>query len=40
VWEYTEDEFAAVLAVDLVGVWRCLKFEALGRMSRVDSKMT
>lgn len=27
-WEYTEDEFAAVLAVDLVGVWRCLKFEA------------
>ena len=27
-WEYTEDEFSAVLAVDLVGVWRCLKFEA------------
>jgi len=27
-WEYSEDEFAAVLAVDLVGVWRCLKFEA------------
>ena len=27
-WEYEEDEFAAVLAVDLVGVWRCLKFEA------------
>jgi NAD(P)-dependent dehydrogenase (short-subunit alcohol dehydrogenase family) len=27
-WEYTEDEFAAVVAVDLVGVWRCLKFEA------------
>jgi NAD(P)-dependent dehydrogenase (short-subunit alcohol dehydrogenase family) len=27
-WEYTEDEFAGVLAVDLVGVWRCLKFEA------------
>lgn len=27
-WEYAEDEFAAVLAVDLVGVWRCLKFEA------------
>jgi NAD(P)-dependent dehydrogenase (short-subunit alcohol dehydrogenase family) len=27
-WEYTEDEFAAVLGVDLVGVWRCLKFEA------------
>ena len=27
-WEYTEDEFAAVLAVDLVGVWRCLKYEA------------
>jgi NAD(P)-dependent dehydrogenase (short-subunit alcohol dehydrogenase family) len=27
-WEYTEDEFAAVLAVDLVAVWRCLKFEA------------
>ena len=27
-WEYTEDDFAAILAVDLVGVWRCLKFEA------------
>jgi NAD(P)-dependent dehydrogenase (short-subunit alcohol dehydrogenase family) len=27
-WEYTENEFAAVLGVDLVGVWRCLKFEA------------
>jgi len=27
-WEYTEEDFAAVLAVDLVGVWRCLKFEA------------
>jgi NAD(P)-dependent dehydrogenase (short-subunit alcohol dehydrogenase family) len=27
-WEYAEEEFAAVLAVDLVGVWRCLKFEA------------
>jgi len=27
-WEYTEDDVAAVLAVDLVGVWRCLKFEA------------
>jgi NAD(P)-dependent dehydrogenase (short-subunit alcohol dehydrogenase family) len=27
-WKYTEDEFAAVLAVDLIGVWRCLKFEA------------
>jgi NAD(P)-dependent dehydrogenase (short-subunit alcohol dehydrogenase family) len=27
-WEYAEDEFAAVLAVDLVAVWRCLKFEA------------
>jgi NAD(P)-dependent dehydrogenase (short-subunit alcohol dehydrogenase family) len=27
-WEYTDDEFAAVLSVDLVGVWRCLKFEA------------
>ena len=28
VWEYTEEEFAAVLAADLLGVWRCLKFEA------------
>jgi A-factor type gamma-butyrolactone 1'-reductase (1S-forming) len=27
-WEYSEEEFAAVLAVDLFGVWRCLKFEA------------
>lgn len=27
-WEYTEDDVAGVLAVDLVGVWRCLKFEA------------
>lgn len=27
-WEYAEDEIGAVLAVDLVGVWRCLKFEA------------
>jgi NAD(P)-dependent dehydrogenase (short-subunit alcohol dehydrogenase family) len=27
-WEYAEEEFAAVLAVDLLGVWRCLKFEA------------
>lgn len=27
-WEYTEQEVAGVLAVDLVGVWRCLKFEA------------
>jgi NAD(P)-dependent dehydrogenase (short-subunit alcohol dehydrogenase family) len=27
-WQYAEDEFSAVLAVDLVGVWRCLKFEA------------
>jgi NAD(P)-dependent dehydrogenase (short-subunit alcohol dehydrogenase family) len=27
-WEYTEDDVAAVLAVDLVGVWRCLKHEA------------
>ena len=27
-WEYTEEDVAAVLAVDLVGVWRCLKFEA------------
>jgi A-factor type gamma-butyrolactone 1'-reductase (1S-forming) len=26
-WEYAEEEFAAVLAVDLLGVWRCLKFE-------------
>jgi NAD(P)-dependent dehydrogenase (short-subunit alcohol dehydrogenase family) len=33
-WEYTEDEFAAVLAVDLVGVWRCLKFEALHMVAR------
>ena len=33
-WEYTEDEFAAVLAVDLVGVWRCLKFEARHMMAR------
>jgi NAD(P)-dependent dehydrogenase (short-subunit alcohol dehydrogenase family) len=35
-WEYAEDEFAAVLAVDLVGVWRCLKAEArhmIGRRS-------
>lgn len=27
-WEYTEDDVSGVLAVDLVGVWRCLKFEA------------
>jgi NAD(P)-dependent dehydrogenase (short-subunit alcohol dehydrogenase family) len=27
-WEYAEDDMAAVLAVDLVGVWRCLKHEA------------
>jgi NAD(P)-dependent dehydrogenase (short-subunit alcohol dehydrogenase family) len=27
-WNYTEEDFAAVLAVDLIGVWRCLKFEA------------
>ncbi len=27
-WEYEEEEFAAVLAVDLLGMWRCLKFEA------------
>lgn len=27
-WEYSEDDFARVLAVDLVGVWRCLKYEA------------
>jgi NAD(P)-dependent dehydrogenase (short-subunit alcohol dehydrogenase family) len=27
-WEYEDEEFAAVLAVDLLGVWRCLKFEA------------
>jgi NAD(P)-dependent dehydrogenase (short-subunit alcohol dehydrogenase family) len=27
-WEYTEEDFAAVLSVDLLGVWRCLKFEA------------
>jgi A-factor type gamma-butyrolactone 1'-reductase (1S-forming) len=27
-WEYAEEEFAAVLAVDLLGVWRCVKFEA------------
>lgn len=27
-WEYAEEDFAAVLAVDLLGVWRCLKFEA------------
>jgi NAD(P)-dependent dehydrogenase (short-subunit alcohol dehydrogenase family) len=27
-WECTEEEVAAVLAVDLLGVWRCLKFEA------------
>jgi NAD(P)-dependent dehydrogenase (short-subunit alcohol dehydrogenase family) len=27
-WEYADEEFAAVLAVDLLGVWRCLKFEA------------
>jgi NAD(P)-dependent dehydrogenase (short-subunit alcohol dehydrogenase family) len=33
-WEYTEDEFAAVLAVDLVGVWRCLKFEARYMVAR------
>jgi NAD(P)-dependent dehydrogenase (short-subunit alcohol dehydrogenase family) len=33
-WEYGEDEFAAVLAVDLVGVWRCLKFEARHMVGR------
>ena len=33
-WEYTDDEFAAVLAVDLVGVWRCLKFEARHMIAR------
>jgi NAD(P)-dependent dehydrogenase (short-subunit alcohol dehydrogenase family) len=33
-WEYTEDEFAAVLAVDLVGVWRCLKAEARHMVAR------
>jgi NAD(P)-dependent dehydrogenase (short-subunit alcohol dehydrogenase family) len=33
-WEYTEDQFAAVLAVDLVGVWRCLKFEARHMVTR------
>jgi NAD(P)-dependent dehydrogenase (short-subunit alcohol dehydrogenase family) len=33
-WEYTEDEFSAVLAVDLVGVWRCLKFEARHMVAR------
>jgi NAD(P)-dependent dehydrogenase (short-subunit alcohol dehydrogenase family) len=27
-WEYGEEEFASVLAVDLLGVWRCLTFEA------------
>jgi NAD(P)-dependent dehydrogenase (short-subunit alcohol dehydrogenase family) len=27
-WEYADEEFTAVLAVDLIGVWRCLKFEA------------
>ncbi|TQM36487.1 SDR family NAD(P)-dependent oxidoreductase [Pseudonocardia cypriaca] len=27
-WEYSEEDFAAVLSVDLLGVWRCLKFEA------------
>jgi short subunit dehydrogenase len=33
-WEYGEDEFAAVLAVDLVGVWRCLTFEARHMVGR------
>jgi NAD(P)-dependent dehydrogenase (short-subunit alcohol dehydrogenase family) len=33
-WEYSEDEFSAVLAVDLVGVWRCLKFEARHMVAR------
>jgi NAD(P)-dependent dehydrogenase (short-subunit alcohol dehydrogenase family) len=27
-WEYSEEDFARVLEVDLVGVWRCLKHEA------------
>lgn len=27
-WEYSEEDFVRVLAVDLVGVWRCLKHEA------------
>jgi NAD(P)-dependent dehydrogenase (short-subunit alcohol dehydrogenase family) len=25
--DYSEDDFAAVLAVDLIGVWRCMKHE-------------
>jgi NAD(P)-dependent dehydrogenase (short-subunit alcohol dehydrogenase family) len=33
-WEYTEEEFAAVLAVDLVGVWRCLKVESRHMLAR------
>jgi NAD(P)-dependent dehydrogenase (short-subunit alcohol dehydrogenase family) len=33
-WEYTDHEFAAVLAVDLIGVWRCLKFEARHMVAR------
>jgi len=28
-WEYREEDFARVLAVDLVGVWRCLKHQAM-----------
>jgi NAD(P)-dependent dehydrogenase (short-subunit alcohol dehydrogenase family) len=33
-WEYAEEEFAAVLADDLVGIWRCLKFEARQMMAQ------
>jgi NAD(P)-dependent dehydrogenase (short-subunit alcohol dehydrogenase family) len=27
-WEYTEEDFAAALSVGLLGIWRCLTFEA------------
>jgi A-factor type gamma-butyrolactone 1'-reductase (1S-forming) len=33
-WEYKEHDVAAVLDVDLVGVWRCLKFEARAMLAQ------
>jgi NAD(P)-dependent dehydrogenase (short-subunit alcohol dehydrogenase family) len=33
-WEYTEAEVAAVLDVDLVGVWRCLKYQARAMLAQ------
>ena len=34
IWECTEEDFTAVVAVELLGVWRCLKFEARQMISQ------